>query len=146
MDVLEAIQARYSVRDFLPTPLPKELILKIMQVATRSPSGDNSQPWEIFVASGEALEQIRRAYQERMLSSGGRPGNPAPLNSTAPPPPLPVYIQERRATIRSAMAQLLGFDPADPAFEDHGRQADGSKQHHQHIPQPSPADRGSSAV
>ena len=51
MDVLEAIQARHSVRDFVSKPVPKDIIMKIMAVATRSPSGGNGQSWEIFVAS-----------------------------------------------------------------------------------------------
>jgi nitroreductase len=50
MDILEAIQARHSVRDFLSKPVPKDIIMEIMAAATRSPSGGNGQPWEIFVA------------------------------------------------------------------------------------------------
>lgn len=78
MDVLEAIQARHSVRDFLPTPVPKDVIMKIMEVATRAPSGGNGQPWEIFVASGATMEAIRRAHQERAQGPAGRPGGPPP--------------------------------------------------------------------
>lgn len=65
MDILEAIRARHSVRDFDSRPVPKDIIMQIMAAATRSPSGGNGQPWEIFVASGTTMEAIHKAYQER---------------------------------------------------------------------------------
>jgi nitroreductase len=110
MDVLEAIQARHSVRDFLPTPVPKDVIMKIMEAATRAPSGGNGQPWEIFIASGATMETIRHAYQERAQGQAGRPGRPG-----GPGGPPPAFIQERMATIRNERMKLLGLDPADPA-------------------------------
>ena len=72
MDTIEAILARYSVRDFSSKPPAKETVMKILEVATRSPSGSNSQPWEVFVASGAIIEKIRKMYQER--SQGGTGG------------------------------------------------------------------------
>jgi nitroreductase len=105
MDVLEAIQARHSVRDFAPKPVPKDIIMKIMEAATRSPSGGNGQPWEIFIADGAAMENIRKVYQERAQQGRGPAG----------PPPMPAFIQERMTTIRNERMRLLGLDPADPA-------------------------------
>ena len=108
MDILEAIQARHSVRDFLSKPVPKDIIMEIMAAAIRSPSGGNGQPWEIFVASGATMENIRKVYQERAQGQAGGPAGPVP-------PPLPAFIQERMATIRNERIRLLGLDPADPA-------------------------------
>jgi nitroreductase len=105
MDVLEAIQARHSVRDFASKPVPKDIIMKIMEAAIRSPSGGNGQPWEIFIADGATLEKIRKAYQERAQQGRGPVG----------PPPMPAFIQERMTTIRNERMKLLGLDPADPA-------------------------------
>lgn len=112
MDVLEAIQARHSVRDFLPTPVPKDIVLKIIEHATRCPSGGNGQPWEIFVAGGATMERIRRVYQERAQGQAGGPPRPG---GPGGPPPMPAFIQERMATIRSERMKLLGLDPNDPA-------------------------------
>lgn len=109
MDVLEAIQTRHSVRDFLPTPVPKETVMKILEIATRSPSGGNGQPWELFVASGETMERIRQAYRQRAQEAA------APSRPAGPPPP--PFIQERMATIRRERMALLGLDPEDPASE-----------------------------
>jgi nitroreductase len=111
MDVQEAIQARHSVRDFLSRPVPKDIVMKTMEAATRSPSGGNGQPWEIFVASGATMENIRKAYQERAQGDAGGPGGPGGSGV----PPLPAFVQERMATIRNERLKLLGLDPADPA-------------------------------
>ena len=56
MEVIEAILARHSVRDFSSKPVPRETVMKIMEVATHSPSGGNGQPWEVFIASGATIE------------------------------------------------------------------------------------------
>ena len=106
MDVIEAIRTRHSVRDFSSKPVPEETVMKILEASLRSPSGGNSQPWEVFVAGGATLERIRKVYQERSQSGTGAP---------AGPPPLPAKYQERMATIRNERLQLLGLDPADPA-------------------------------
>jgi nitroreductase len=109
MDVIKAILARHSVRDFTSKPVAKETVMKILEVATRSPSGGNGQPWEVFVASGATIEKIRKMYQERSRGGAAAPGGPAR------PPSQPAFIQERMSTIRNERFKLLGLDPADPA-------------------------------
>ena len=52
MDVIKAILARHSVRDFSSKPVPQETVMKILEAATRSPSGGNDQPWEVFMEWG----------------------------------------------------------------------------------------------
>ena len=111
MDVIESISARYSVRDFSSKPVAKETIMKILEVATRSPSGSNSQPWEVFVASGVVIEKIRKMYQERSQGGTGGSGRPATSGGS----PRPDYILERINATRNERFQLLGLDPADPA-------------------------------
>ena len=108
MDVIKAILGRHSVRDFSPKPVLKETVMKILEAATRSPSGGNGQPWEVFVASGATMERIRQAYLERFQSGSGGP-------PPGGPPPQPAFIQERMAIIRNERFKLLGLDPNDPA-------------------------------
>jgi nitroreductase len=115
MDVIEAILARTSVRDFSPKPVPKETVMKIFEAAVRSPSGGNAQPWEVFVAAGACLDRIRSTYQERYKAGTGASAPPASPPTAGGPPPQPPYIQQRMATIRSERLKLLGLDPADPA-------------------------------
>ncbi len=62
MDVITALKTRFTCRAFKPDALDKETIMKIMEAANHSPSWGNTQPWEIFVASGPALERLRALY------------------------------------------------------------------------------------
>ena len=111
MDVIEAIKARRSVRDFSSKPVSRETVMKILEAATLSPSGGNGQPWEVFVAAGKTLEKIRGIYQERAKAGTGGPGRPG---GPGGPPPRPDYIMERMAVIRKERFELLGLDPEDP--------------------------------
>ena len=49
-----AITTRRSLRAFLPTPVPRETIEEILAVASRAPSGTNTQPWKVYVLTGHA--------------------------------------------------------------------------------------------
>jgi nitroreductase len=68
MDVEDALNNRFTCRAFKQDPVNKETVLKILKEAIRSPSWSNTQPWEIFVAGGEVLERIRRAYMENFAN------------------------------------------------------------------------------
>ena len=53
-----AIRSRFSVRAFLPTPVPRATIEEILEVARRAPSGTNTQPWKVYVLQGSTLRQV----------------------------------------------------------------------------------------
>jgi nitroreductase len=79
VNVIDALDARTSIRAFKHDPVNRETIVKIMRAATRSPSWANTQPWEVFVAAGEVLERLRQGFQERF-----REGMPRNLDLPAP--------------------------------------------------------------
>ncbi|TFW13211.1 nitroreductase [Massilia arenosa] len=56
-----AITSRRSIRAFLPTPVEREDIEKILEVAARAPSGTNIQPWKVYVLTGARKEQLSAA-------------------------------------------------------------------------------------
>jgi nitroreductase len=58
-----AITSRASVRAFLPQPVPREVIEDILRVAARSPSGTNTQPWNVWVLMGESKLALSRKLQ-----------------------------------------------------------------------------------
>ena len=58
LDLHEAIKNRRSVRKFKSTPVPKDLIDKIFEVALWAPSGMNRQNWKFFVLAGERKEEL----------------------------------------------------------------------------------------
>jgi nitroreductase len=53
-----AILTRRSLRAFLPTPVPRETIEQILDVAARAPSGTNTQPWKVYVLTGAAKAEL----------------------------------------------------------------------------------------
>ncbi|MEQ1310186.1 nitroreductase [Acinetobacter sp. XH1639] len=63
----DAITARHSVRAFLDTPVATETIKDILNVAARAPSGTNTQPWKVYVVTGqkraEMIERVCAAQQ-----------------------------------------------------------------------------------
>jgi nitroreductase len=56
-----AIATRQSMRGFLPTPVSREAIEEILAVASRAPSGTNTQPWKVIVLTGAAKEKLSQA-------------------------------------------------------------------------------------
>jgi nitroreductase len=53
-----AIATRQSMRAFLPTPVPRATIERILAVSSRAPSGTNTQPWKVTVLTGAAKERL----------------------------------------------------------------------------------------
>ena len=68
MDIIEAIRTRKSIRDFTPDPVPQNILKKIIEIATRAPSAENSQPWEFTIVAGDILDTIRKANIEKLKS------------------------------------------------------------------------------
>jgi nitroreductase len=56
-----AITSRKSVRAFLPTPVPRNVIEELLQIAARAPSGTNTQPWKVYVLTGAAQRRLSDA-------------------------------------------------------------------------------------
>jgi len=59
-----AITSRRSMRAFLPTPVPREVLEDILRVASRAPSGTNTQPWLVDVLTGA----VKQRLSERILA------------------------------------------------------------------------------
>ncbi|MDB5962723.1 MAG: nitrobenzoate reductase [Massilia sp.] len=57
----QAIVTRRSTRAFLPTPVAREDIAAILEVAARAPSGTNIQPWKVTVLTGAARQRLSDA-------------------------------------------------------------------------------------
>jgi nitroreductase len=53
-----AITSRHSIRAFLPTPVERATIEQILAVASRAPSGTNTQPWQVHVLTGAARQRL----------------------------------------------------------------------------------------
>jgi nitroreductase len=53
-----AITSRHSVRAFLDTPVPDQTVHDILRVASRAPSGTNTQPWRVTVLTGASRAEL----------------------------------------------------------------------------------------
>ena len=52
MTIEEAIVGRRSIRAFRKDPVPRDLVERILKIASRAPSGSNIQPWHVYVLAG----------------------------------------------------------------------------------------------
>jgi nitroreductase len=67
----QAITSRHSIRAFLQTPVAREDIERMLEVAARAPSGSNTQPWKVYVMTGEMKQrvsaEILKVYNDKEL-------------------------------------------------------------------------------
>lgn len=105
------IRGRRSVRGFLPTPVPIETIVEILDVAARAPSGTNTQPWKVTVVTGKRKEALSRELIETALDPV-RDADHKQEYSYYPDKWLPPYI-ERRRKVGYDLYGLLGIAKGD---------------------------------
>lgn len=110
MDVYEAVDSRRAVRAFSAEPVPKRVLERVLQAATRAPSSGNLQPWRLFVVAGEPLAELKRTATARAVA--GDPGDereypmyPAELGSP--------YL-DRFASAAAQRYRALGINRDDP--------------------------------
>ena len=54
-----AIENRFCVRAFLrDKPVPREKLERLLEIASRAPSGTNTQPWKVYVLEGAARDAL----------------------------------------------------------------------------------------
>jgi nitroreductase len=56
--VAAAIESRFSTRAFLPAPVPRETIERLLGLASRAASGTNTQPWKAYVLQGASRDAL----------------------------------------------------------------------------------------
>ena len=101
MDVKKFLEARRSIRGFLPRPVEKDVVLDVLHVATRAPSGKNAQPWEFIVVAGNLLREIGEANVAKLR--GG----------VTPTPDFSVEYPRGRFRYRSSEIAKLIYDAMD---------------------------------
>jgi nitroreductase len=79
VDVLDAvIQGRKSVRAFRSDPVPKHLLVEIIEAACAAPSNFNSQPWRVYLLTGKAKEALGEALTRAYHANATPPFSPFP--------------------------------------------------------------------
>ncbi len=106
MEMIEAIKARKSIRAFLPQPVPRKVLEEILELAARTPSFSNTQPWEVTVIGGEVMEQVKKDLVQA-ASSG------VPNESHIPYPDFTEPYLSRRRETGYTLYEVLGIDRED---------------------------------
>ena len=58
----ELMKERHSCRKFQSKQIPEDVLKDIISISLGAPSWCNSQPWNIYVASGKTMEEIRKEW------------------------------------------------------------------------------------
>lgn len=107
MELLEGIETRRSCRAFKSTPVPEEIIKRILKSATKSPSHTNTQPWEVAVVSGKKREELSKLlYSLADKGSPETPDIPSPVN-------LPPELEKRAKEHSVRRFKAIGIEGAD---------------------------------
>ena len=64
MKVSEAVKSRKSVRAFINKPIETNLLVDLLSLASRSPSGGNLQPWHIYLLNGKKMNHFKEFMSE----------------------------------------------------------------------------------
>jgi nitroreductase len=97
MDLIEAIRNRRSIRSFKPDPVPKNILEQLIEISRWSPSGSNSQPWELILLGGQALEKVKARLLIDMKNSKAHPDIPYP--------PMPEPYRSRQRALLAAQTE-----------------------------------------
>jgi nitroreductase len=118
IDALDAIAGRRSVRAFLPEPVARETVERILNIAARAPSGTNMQPWRAHVLAGAARDRLCAAV---LASHEARAGS-TPEYRYYPETFFEPYLSRRRK-VGWDMYSLLGIDrgQGERMHAQHGR-------------------------
>jgi nitroreductase len=107
MELEAAVRGRRSIRKFRPDAIPKKLLEELLETARWAPSWGNTQPWEIYVITGEPLEAFRKANVASMAGA-------EPLRSdVAMPETWPEKLKARYMGVGKAVITSLGLKRED---------------------------------
>jgi nitroreductase len=100
--LFDIIKNRRTVRDFKPTPVPKEHILKILDMARSAPTSGNQQPWKFLVVQDRAkLDRLKVEAAGWFLAEYEKRRKPAP---------------EELEGVRARMAATMGKVLSAPVY------------------------------
>ena len=106
MNVSEAVEARASVRAFLPDAIPQATVRALVCGAARAPSGGNVQPWRVHAIAGDRMAAFRTLMKTRLRET--------PTGEEAEYPVYPENLWEpyrsRRFQVGEDLYRALGIE------------------------------------
>ena len=130
-DFSRFLASRRSTRDFLPTPIPQEILDQILRDSLTAASWSNTRPFKIAVATGDTRDRIsseflsRWAVLSRILRKGfvhklrilySRYGLPTSNRSIAKP--YPAELKPRSERVGRELYELFGVKRGDRVARD----------------------------
>jgi nitroreductase len=107
MELSDAIRGRRSIRRFLPDPVSRDTIGKIVELARWAPSWGNTQPWDIVYADGEKVKALTEAFVEEASN-----GN-FPRPDIVMPVDFPEKYKNRYVSLGRALFTKMGIERQD---------------------------------
>jgi len=104
MDVIKAVTTRKSIRKFKPEPVSDDTLKEILQIASRAPSAENTQPWEFFVLQGAVLKKIKSAVLKKLMAGSPPPEEMSHLHVERPKGSI---FRRRQVEIAKQLFQLM---------------------------------------
>lgn len=131
MNLSEVLQQRHSIRDFLPKPVPAEVIDRLLDQALAAPSWSNTQPYRVAVATGGMRDQLAARLSARFARAQTLQRRPLwqqmvlgtiqgtlPDGDFRPILKYPPELQQRRAATGHGLYRHLGIAREDHAARD----------------------------
>ncbi len=118
--------SRRSTRDFLPTPIPHDVLDQVLTDALTSPSWSNTRPFKVAVATGEIRDAIsseflnrwgvlskimRKGWLNKLRIVYSRYGLPTSNRSIAKP--YPAELKPRAERVGKDLYELFGVQRGD---------------------------------
>lgn len=104
----DLLETRHSCRAFLPAPVPRPVIERILELAQRTPSWCNTQPWQVVITEGKGTERFREGLAAYVRSAPQQPDFEFPREYVG-------VHQERRKECALQLYTSVGIEPGDRA-------------------------------
>jgi nitroreductase len=119
--VFDAITSRHSIRAYLDKPVSKSDLETLLDVARYAPSGTNTQPWSVYVLTGQSKQRVC----DSVTACFNDPAEAAQHKEEYPyyPTAWQSPFIDRRRKVGWDLYGLLGIGKADKAqmHEQHGK-------------------------
>lgn len=106
MELETVLNDRWSCRGFTSDPVPEATLRRILELAQRTPSWCNTQPWHTHLLGGEAAQQLAKVLTDAAVSGALDTDFPIPAGYHG------VYDDRRRAA-GYALYESLGIERSD---------------------------------
>lgn len=65
MEFKTLMDQRHSARHFSDKVIDGKILTEITRIAAKTPSWENNQPWNLYIATGESLARIKTVWREK---------------------------------------------------------------------------------